>query len=172
MAQNINDYLRESFRSYHEHEPLDADTVNDIVYTIKERFPDESEEDIVDAIEHLFDVEEDEEELPLYKFTSEQYVRAHSEDEAKQIFANTSYDFASNATCERVPFSGNSGGKILQLTDLKEADFWGRPLYKDENDIYYCDISLGNADKPDMHYKGCKDGEPSHRIDNYQIVSE
>lgn len=40
--------------------------------------------------------------LKLFKFTADLYIAAKNENEAKSIFADESWDFASNADCEEV----------------------------------------------------------------------
>ena len=40
--------------------------------------------------------------MKTYKFTSDQIVEANNEEEAKEIFADTSFDFASNAEVEQI----------------------------------------------------------------------
>ena len=60
---------------------------------------------------------------------------------------------------------------MIKLKKLNIEDEWGRPLYKGKAG-YYCDVNLGRGDNPDIHYKGSKDGEPSHRIYDFEITEE
>ena len=40
--------------------------------------------------------------MPKFKFTSTQIVEAENRGEAKEKFANTSFDFAANAECKKI----------------------------------------------------------------------
>lgn len=59
-----------------------------------------------------------------------------------------------------------------KLKPLHQTDSWDRPLYRDEEGNYYCDVRLGNTDTPDIHFKETKDGEPYFRVDPNKITIE
>lgn len=44
--------------------------------------------------------------MPYFKFHAEHVVEARSEDEAKEMFASDSWNFAADAKCERLPKNG------------------------------------------------------------------
>ena len=48
--------------------------------------------------------------MKTFKFTSVAYVEAETEEEAQEIFANNSWDFAADADCEEVNGSGSGSG--------------------------------------------------------------
>lgn len=98
MAQFVSDYLREGFRSYHQDEPLVEEDVEQIIRRVKLKFPDVSDEDIEKEIHLLFEVAE----LKTFRFRAEQFVEAYTEEEAKNAFANSSYNFAADAECEQI----------------------------------------------------------------------
>ncbi|MEX0598373.1 MAG: hypothetical protein WD512_17935 [Candidatus Paceibacterota bacterium] len=53
---------------------------------------------------------------------------------------------------------------MRHLKPLHEVDDWGRPLYKCQDGVYYCDTNLGQTEVPDIHWKQSKYGEPESRI--------
>lgn len=72
--------------------------------------------------------------MSKFKFTSKQTVEAPSMEEAKEIFANNSFDFAANAECEEInedPTVDHDGIYALVLwPDVQE--FMDEPWFETE----------------------------------------
>jgi hypothetical protein len=98
MAQFIGDYLKENFRSFHHDEPLDGETVKWIKDHLKVKFPEATDEQKQYHIELVFDVQE----LKEFRFSNTMVIEASSMDEAKEMFANSSFGFAADADCEEI----------------------------------------------------------------------
>jgi hypothetical protein len=62
---------------------------------------------------------------------------------------------------------------MIKLKELHQLDEWGRPLYKDIEGNYYCDVNLGSPDRP-IHicYKSGKESEPYFTIKNFEIIDD
>ena len=61
--------------------------------------------------------------------------------------------------------------KVRKLR-FKGIDDWDRPLYQDEQGIWYCHVNLGGPRPIDMCYKLSKNGEPEDHVPPsfYEIV--
>jgi|GEM_PF-2680611 len=57
----------------------------------------------------------------------------------------------------------------VKIKELGVCDSWSRPLYKDQDGNYFCDVNLGSSETPDIHYKQSKEGEPEWRVDPKKI---
>lgn len=61
---------------------------------------------------------------------------------------------------------------MRKLKPLGIDDEWSRPLYKDQDNNWYCDTSCRTSVEPEICYKQTKEGEPEFPIskDKYQII--